>query len=223
MSAMTWLLGEMRIGDPDNNELTNFQLMTGYQNMNKLSRLATVQFIKDIKEDAEAAKARKTRSESFIGESAIELVTDGNKPEGFGGMIVYHSTDEESASDIAAHGFKLDKSSGGYYGYATSVTDELKYSKSFGDWTVVARIRPGTRILDLSYPPDWDIWQPITKGHMENWHKKALAQRIQGVCDRGAGDIFLYDPSRLEVLGYFNNREEDGQEALKKIMGNGTT
>ena len=113
---------------------------------------------------------------------------------------VYHSTDKEGLNSIRKEGYKV--VGDGYYGDAVSVTPDLNYSKQFGGFITTAKVKDSANILNLNDPKDSDKWMEITKGVSgPDYRKVAMRNGIDGIYDPGAGDLFVYNPSKLEYLG----------------------
>jgi len=122
----------------------------------------------------------------------------------WGGRIVFHSTDEESAKDIAENGYRYrsGRTQQGYYGEAVSFTEDYGYSRTFGDVTTVGIVADNAVILNTNDPVDWEKWQGLTVGEpIHRWKGIALLNGIDGIYDPGAGDLFMYNPRMVVYRG----------------------
>lgn len=128
----------------------------------------------------------------------------------FAGAEVYHSTDKVGAKSIAEKGYNV--VGDGYYGEAVSFTDDVGYSRNFGDKTTVGRVKDNAKILDMADDKDFAVWTEAQRrgvplqSHKRSSRDVTWAEFIQskgydGLYDDGAGDLFIFNPKAIEYVG----------------------
>lgn len=117
------------------------------------------------------------------------------------GSIVVHSTDQEGLADISKGGYRV--VGDGYYGKAVSFTTNILYSRSFGGETTVAQLSDDIKILNDNDPKDAEkirkIWGNRPDGR--KMHQQMLDAGYDGIYDPGAGDLFIYNPAKVKMIG----------------------
>lgn len=172
---------------------------------------------------AEAAKYEKADDFGKIKSKGKDSI--GRDIPDWSDAIVFHSTDAKSARDINTNGWRIlgNDTQMGYYGNAISATPEREYTKQFGDVLTVNKVDPSAKILNLNDEKDWAIFQKLTEGMDARGYRKAITEGgYDGVYDPGAGDLFVYNPTKLKNLGVtsnaeFTNLQEFYKEAKKYL------
>ena len=126
----------------------------------------------------------------------------------FRGAVVSHFTDPESAADIWSHGYR--QVGDGYYGRAVSFTPNREYGRQFGGIETNAVVSPEAKILDSGNSEHSKIIQRVLNDRslaptnprpgQKTWDQKFRELGYDGLYDPGAGDLFIYNPSKVKPL-----------------------
>ena len=138
---------------------------------------------------------------------------------------VWHGTSKKDAKQIITTGIKIEKSSGGYFGYGFYVADNPELAKSnYADWAededsidkegVVLEFKftKNAHILDLRKSKDWDIWRD---GKFENLMREPsmismiVRRGVDGVYDNSFGGVCVYNPKVLNFIRVWSGVIED--------------
>ena len=121
------------------------------------------------------------------------------RPDNWGGSVVYHGTDKQSAQDIIDNGIDNLKGSGGYFGWAFYTTlDKSMAQSNYADFAeeeeytdtrgavLTFKVSANAKVLDLAKPDHWDIY--IKTNHQDFLNTPEGSQKI--FTDHGIDAIF---------------------------------
>lgn len=147
-----------------------------------------------------------------------EMKTDslGREIPAWAGRTVYHATD--TPDDILANGFRLLSPEDiesiipdtgdqcGYYGKAVSFTPNKAYCRQFGAHLVTGIVSPDARILNVNDSEMGDEFLLINElirkanAYGPDQGRFYTSRGWDGLYDPGAGDLFMFNPSKVKVV-----------------------
>ena len=123
---------------------------------------------------------------------------------------LFHGTSRSGAASIIKNGIKIDKTAGGYFGWAFYITPDADLAwANYADFAeddergavLEFELVDGSGVLDLRRAADNDVWGPWSRRiNDRNMYKAATKAGITGVYDRSNDAIAVYDPKILRLV-----------------------
>lgn len=126
---------------------------------------------------------------------------------------VYHGTSVKDAENIQKYGIKVDKSTGGYFGWGFYTAIEFDLAKdNYADFAeekgssdkgavLEFSISPEANILDLRKDEDFKTWQPYSKAiYMPDLYMVLVKHGIDGLYDNSFEGVVIYNVKVLSLV-----------------------
>jgi hypothetical protein len=132
-------------------------------------------------------------------------------------LKVFHGTSVKDAKNIQNYGVKIEKSSGGYFGWGFYTATEFQLAKAnYADFAeekgssdkgavLEFMIDPNANILDLRKDEDFKQWQPYDKLiNQPELYKVLIKNGIDGVYDNSFEGVVIYNSKILTLVKIYN-------------------
>lgn len=121
-------------------------------------------------------------------------------------MKLYHGTSLKFAKNIMKEGIKIEKSTGGYFGYGFYTTPDKKlaisnYSNLSDDEGSVLEIEVKDLFIDKLQNERWELWKKISHQiSKKDFRFTAIANNFHAVYDNSFEGVVIYNPKIISSI-----------------------